>query len=74
MSKPSLPHYSAEPTARGDEIAAEMRAYYEANKPLRWWQRRRVWEDCRADNLMLGLLNVVRNALATAKCEARERP
>lgn len=53
---------TTEPTARGDEIAAEMRAYYEANKPLRWWQRRRVWESQSADSLMLRLLNIARKS------------
>jgi hypothetical protein len=46
-------------TARGDQIAELMRDYYEANKPLRWWQRRRRRMHGNADNLMLGLLNVV---------------
>jgi hypothetical protein len=58
--------YSRDPTARGDEIAAEMRAYYEANKPLRWWQRRRRWESQNADSLMLGLLNIAEVARADA--------
>jgi hypothetical protein len=49
-------------TARADAIALKMRDFYEANKPLRWWQRRRIWNDNRADNLMLGLLSVVRQA------------
>jgi hypothetical protein len=37
-----------------------MRDYYEANRPLRWWQKRNPpgsW-GCVADNLMLGLLNI----------------
>ena len=50
-----------------DEAAAAMRDYYEANKPLRWWQRRRVWNSCEADNLMLGLLLVGTAALDRAK-------
>jgi hypothetical protein len=36
-----------------------MRDYYEANKPLRWWEKRRTnYYSCVADNLMLGLLNI----------------
>jgi hypothetical protein len=49
-------------TYRGDVVAYRMRVFYEANKPLRWWQRRRVWNDSRVDDLMLGLLNVVLQA------------
>jgi len=58
--------YSTDPTARIDQIAELMRDHYEANKPLRWWQRRRIWNDCRADDLMLGLLNVAWTALREA--------
>ena len=38
-------------TERGDTIAAEMRAHYEAHKKSRW-------QEGNADNLMLGLLNI----------------
>ena len=49
-----------DPTLRGDTCADEMREAYEANKPLRWWQRRKkVSENGNADNLMLQLQNVV---------------
>jgi hypothetical protein len=57
--------YSSDPTQRGDDVAYEMRDYYEANRPLRWWEKRNPpgsW-GCIADNLMLGLLNIA----ATAK-------
>lgn len=50
-------------TQRGDEIAERMRDYYEANKPLHWWQKRRVWRTECADELMIGLLNVAMAAL-----------
>jgi hypothetical protein len=40
-----------EPTQRADNLAAEMRAYYEAHKHVRW-------QEGNADNLMLGLLNI----------------
>lgn len=49
-----------DPTARADEIAAEMRAFYEANKdPL--WRRLLGMELWRygADDVMLGLRNLV---------------
>jgi hypothetical protein len=59
-------YYADDPTQRGDDIAQMMRDHYEAHKPLRWWQRRHVWNDCRADNLMLGLLNVASRALREA--------
>jgi hypothetical protein len=52
-------------TQRADGTAYRMRDYYEANRPLRWWERRNPpgsW-GCIADNLMLGLLNIA----ATAK-------
>lgn len=48
--------YSDDPTAKGDEVARQMRDYYEANKP-RWWQRPYNYET--ADDLMIGLLNIV---------------
>lgn len=53
------PYFGCEPTCRADECALEMREVYEANKPLRWWQRRKPYHDNGlADNLMLRLLNV----------------
>jgi len=55
-----------DPTQRGDEVAAAMRDYYEAHKPLHWWQRRRRYESECADDLMLGLLTV-----ALSEWEAR---
>lgn len=52
--------YSTDITQRYDEIAWEMRKFYEANKPLRWWQKRKpAAESCIADDLMLGLLGVI---------------
>lgn len=41
-----------DPTQRGDETAEKMRAYFEAHKHDRW-------REGEADNLMLGLLNIV---------------
>jgi hypothetical protein len=43
-----------------DSTAYDMRDYYEANRPLRWWERRNPpgsW-GCIADELMLGLLEI----------------
>lgn len=46
-----------DPTTRGDLIAEKMRDYYEAHRET-WWQRRKRRVGL-ADNLMLGLLNLV---------------
>lgn len=46
--------------AWADSTAYAMRDFYEANRPLRWWEKRNPpgsW-GCIADNLMLGLLNI----------------
>jgi hypothetical protein len=43
-----------DPTSVADDIAAEMRRFYEANRET-WWDRLWRKEEC-ADNLMLGLL------------------
>lgn len=43
-----------------DSTAYEMRDFYEANRPLRWWQKRNPpgsW-GCIADDLMLDLLDI----------------
>lgn len=40
-----------DPTQFGDDVAAEMRAYFETHKHERW-------QEGNADNLMLGLLNI----------------
>lgn len=43
-----------------DNVAYIMREYYEANRPLRWWEKRTPsgsW-GCTADELMLGLLDI----------------
>lgn len=49
--------FSSDPTQRGDDVAWEMRNYYEANRPIRWWERRNPPDSwgCIADELMLGL-------------------
>ncbi len=66
--------YSRDGTQRGDEVAGEMRAYYEANKPLRWWQRRKpAPETCIADDLMLELRNIVLRAELNYRAQVRER-
>jgi hypothetical protein len=56
--------YSDDPTQRADDVAWEMRNYYEANRPLRWWEKRNPPESwgCTADNLMIGLRNIVLDA------------
>lgn len=58
--------YWDDPTAKGDQVAEEMRDYYEAHKPLRWRQKRKrpgSWGG-NADNLMIGLLNIAAGAYA----------
>jgi hypothetical protein len=65
--------YSNDPTQRADEIAQEMRDYYESNKPIHWWQRRRKWEKATADELMLGLLDVAGRAMRAAAEQDRAR-
>jgi hypothetical protein len=46
-----------------DSTAIDMRAYFEANRPLTWREwlfgRREYVESCVADDLMLGLLQIV---------------
>ncbi len=49
---------SRDPTAFADHVASRMRAYYECVKP-RWWQWRKRPRADQADNLMLGLLQIV---------------
>jgi hypothetical protein len=47
-------------TQWADDVAYQMRDYYEANRPLRWWQKRNPpgsW-GCIADELMLGLMDI----------------
>jgi hypothetical protein len=45
-----------------DSLAMDMRAYYEANRPVSLWEklfgRRPYVESCVADDLMLGLLMI----------------
>lgn len=53
-------YWPEEPQSKADRVAGLMRDYYEAHKPLRWWQKRRQWNSIVADDLMLGLLNIVR--------------
>jgi hypothetical protein len=43
-------------TQFGDDVAADMRAYFEAHK-------RDKWQEGTADNLMLGLFNIAAAAL-----------
>lgn len=69
--------YSDDPTARGDQIAEEMRAHYEANRET-WWDRfplnprRKMWQ-LTSDNLMLGLLAVVERAQRDCERQDAER-
>lgn len=67
--------FSSEPTARGDEIAAMVRAYYEANRET-WWQRHKPGilpgrspdrDGTHADDFILGLINEVNRVQALAK-------
>jgi hypothetical protein len=56
-----------------DDTAYRMRDYYEANRPIRWWQKRNPpgsW-GCIADDLMLGLLNIVLNSRAQYDADDR---
>lgn len=48
-----------DPTAKGDRVAALMREYYdyETSRRLRWWQRK--FDGAAADELMLGLMQIV---------------
>jgi hypothetical protein len=55
----------SDPTQRGDEIAANMRAYFEANKHRRYVEGN-------ADSLMLGLLNIAL-AAGTRRAETRSK-
>lgn len=48
------PSKYTDPTGYGDDTAAEMRAYYEANTPG-WYERFFGFDRNSADNLMLGL-------------------
>jgi hypothetical protein len=67
--------YSPDATQRGDDVAYEMRDYYEANRPLRWWEKRNPpgsWGGI-ADNLMLGLRNIVLDAERGYQRELAER-
>jgi hypothetical protein len=55
--------YIWDATELGDEIAAEMRDYYEANRPLTFWEKifgKRIYDSIVADDLMIGLMQVVR--------------
>jgi len=67
--------FSRDPTARGDEMADELRHYYETHRPkgLRDWWSERVMKRWRygADNLMIGMLDVASWALARAKEQDR---
>jgi hypothetical protein len=59
-----MAEWSDDATQRSDEVARAMRDYYEANRPLRWWEKRNPpgsW-GCIADELMLGLRNIVLDA------------
>jgi hypothetical protein len=51
---------ATDPTQFGDDVAAEMRAYFEAHK-------RDKWQEGTADNLMLGLSNIAMNAVEARK-------
>jgi hypothetical protein len=69
IPRPGTMVFSADTMQRIDQIAGLMRDYYEANKPLHWWQKRRVWDSCIADDLMLGLLSVATGAITKAAAQ-----
>jgi hypothetical protein len=53
--------FSSDPTARGDEITAFVRQWYEANRES-WWDRHRPSADrngSHADEFMLSFINEV---------------
>jgi hypothetical protein len=67
--------YDTDPTQRGDEVAEEMRAWYEAHRPLTFMERlfgKRRRDSYIADELMLGLRNVVLNAEQTYARQRRQ--
>jgi hypothetical protein len=60
--------FSDEPTARGDEAAGYLRAWYEANRES-WWDRHRANADrngAHADEFMLRFLDEARRILKAA--------
>jgi hypothetical protein len=63
-------YFSKDPTARGDEIAEEMRDYYDMHRTPSFMERifgRRSTRTDYADGLMLGLLNTVLEAQEVCK-------
>jgi hypothetical protein len=59
---PAMPRI--DPTARGDMLAAKVRAWYEANRET-WWNRHRPSADRKgvhADEFMLGFIGAVGEA------------
>lgn len=65
--------FSSDPTARGDEIAALVRDYYERNRES-WWDRHRPGADRRgihADNFMLGLVAEVERVISLVNAEKK---
>lgn len=56
-----------DPTARGDEIASKVRAWYEANRES-WWDRHRIFapspdrDGTHSDEFMLRLVGAVQQA------------
>lgn len=66
--------YSQDAMQRADDVAYEMRDYFEANRPLRWWEKRNPpgsW-GCIADDLMLGLRNIVLDAERAYRAQASQ--
>jgi hypothetical protein len=64
MSDAAVEYWPEDPTQHADDVAYAMRDFYEANRPLRWWEKRNppgTW-GCIADELMLGLRNIVLGA------------
>jgi hypothetical protein len=63
--------FSRDPTARGDEIAAYVRDWYEGHRES-WWERwRKPWR-LFADNFMLDLVAEVNRVQAEADRQVAE--
>jgi hypothetical protein len=57
-----MTRYSTEPTQFGDEVAEQMAQWYEAYRPLRWWERRRAEPGPRTIRLMYDLFYIATSA------------
>jgi hypothetical protein len=67
--------FSPDPTSRGDEVAAYVRAWYEANRES-WWDRHRPRADRKgehADEWMLEFVGYVSRVFAAAALAAGQQ-